>query len=104
MDGRLVRLSFALEENVLMAFAGDDSGLLYAAMPSFTSLTDDRTLALAESHQALFGPSAPVLDAYSHSLYEGIRTICRGASSGDPVRVHLARAEGLRFEVVHSSW
>lgn len=100
---RLVRLSFALEENGLLACDGDDSGLLYAAMPSFTSLTDDGTLARLQSHRALFGPNAPVLDSYSHTLYEGIRRVCEGTSGSVSAPVHLARAEGLRFEVVHSA-
>jgi urea transport system substrate-binding protein len=100
---RLVRLSFALEENALMACEGDDSGLLYAAMPSFTSLTDDDTLARMESHRALFGPNAPVLDTYSHSLYEGIRGVCADIADPAPAQVHLARAQGLQFEVVHTS-
>jgi len=101
---RLVRLSFALEENALMACDGDDTGLLYAAMPSFTTLTDDRSLARVESHRALFGPHAPVLDTYSHSLYEGIRSVCDGLAAPvpAPAPVHLARAQGLQFEVVHT--
>ncbi|MGW4894527.1 ABC transporter substrate-binding protein [Kitasatospora sp. NPDC004240] len=75
LDGRLVRLSGALEENGLLASGGDDTGTLYASMPSFTTLAEERRLGLAERHRALFGPEAPVLDAYAEGLYEGLHLL-----------------------------
>jgi ABC-type branched-subunit amino acid transport system substrate-binding protein len=120
LDRGLVRLSGALEENGLLAVGGDRTGLLYAAMPSFESLTDDRHLGLAERHRDLFGPLAPVLNTYAEGVYDGLRLVAAladegslragllgpavaravGRSAGGSPRVHLARANGLGFDVV----
>ncbi|MEE1823524.1 ABC transporter substrate-binding protein [Streptomyces sp. BE20] len=85
LDRRLVRLSGALEENSLLAYGGDDTGTLYAAMPSFVSLAEDRRLRLAERHRAVFGPYAPVLDAYAVGLYDGLHLAAALASRGELV-------------------
>lgn len=118
LDHRLVRLSGALEENGLLASDGDRTGTLYAAMPSFSSLTDDGHLGLAARHRALFGDQAPVLDSYAEGVYDGVRTVAALARRdllhpdtlaeavprvADPrrrKRVHLARADAYAFEVV----
>jgi urea transport system substrate-binding protein len=120
LDRALVRLSGALEENGLLAVGGDRTGLLYAAMPSFESLGDERHLALAERHRDLFGPLAPVLNTYAEGVYDGVRLVAALADEGSlrpgllaPAvarslgrtgahgqRVHLARADGLGFDVV----
>ncbi|MBV2155184.1 ABC transporter substrate-binding protein [Kitasatospora sp. SUK 42] len=117
LDRRLVRLSGALEENGLLALGGDDTGTLYAAMPSFATLAEERRQSLAERHQALCGPWAPVLDAYAVGLYDGLHLLAALAArralepsglaraAGRMLRaegrpVHLARAEGLGFTVL----
>ncbi|SDR73541.1 ABC-type branched-chain amino acid transport system, substrate-binding protein [Nocardioides scoriae] len=124
LDRRLVRLSGALEENGLMASDGDRTGTLYAAMSSFTSLTDDAHLDLAARHAALLGPQAPVLDSYAEGVHDGIHLVAslasrdaldalvatdrtplsRSAPEVGAVRsrrgMHLARAEAFGFEVV----
>ncbi|MFJ6622928.1 ABC transporter substrate-binding protein [Kitasatospora sp. NPDC091335] len=120
LDRKLVRLSGALEENGLLALGGDDTGTLYAAMPSFATLAEERRQSLAERHRALCGPWAPVLDAYAVGLYEGLHLLAGLAALGSlapdgllaaagrllhregAVRapIHLARAEGLGFAVL----
>ncbi|MER7845802.1 substrate-binding domain-containing protein [Kitasatospora sp. NPDC096077] len=117
LDHRLVRLSGALEENGLLALGGDDTGLLYAAMPSFATLEEERRQGLAERHRALCGPWAPVLDAYAVGLYDGLSLLAelaarrslapdglaraaRGLLPAEGRPVHLARAEGLGFAVL----
>ncbi|MFI1579950.1 substrate-binding domain-containing protein [Embleya sp. NPDC020630] len=80
LDRILVRLSGSLEENGLLAYGGDDTGGMYAVMQSFASQTDDRRLGLAERHRALFGPDAPVLDAYAEGLYDGLHLVAALAS------------------------
>ena len=89
-------------------------------MPSFESLADERHLALAERHRNLFGPLAPVLNTYAEGVYDGVRLVAALADEGSlrpgllaPAvarslgrtgahgqRVHLARADGLGFDVV----
>lgn len=118
LDNKLVRLSGSLEENGLLALGGDDTGTLYAAMRSFSSLCDERRLALHERHATLFGPRAPVVDTYAEGVYDGMHlmsslategtltpdllapAIERHLEGGRHERIHLARAVGLDFEVV----
>ncbi|MFI6156814.1 ABC transporter substrate-binding protein [Kitasatospora sp. NPDC051170] len=113
LDRRLVRLSGALEENGLLAIGGDDTGTLYAAMPSFATLAEEPRQSLGERHRALCGPWAPVLDAYAVGLYEGLHLLASLAArcALDPYglrraagplgrSVHLARAEGPGFSVL----
>lgn len=117
LDHDLVRLSGALEENGLLAVDGDRTGMLYAAMSSFESLAEERHVGLAERHRALLGPQAPVLDTYAEGVYDGIRLVAALSAEGslrpellaagvaralDRGRgaVHLARADGLGFDVV----
>ncbi|GAA1218638.1 substrate-binding domain-containing protein [Kitasatospora nipponensis] len=90
----LVRLSAALEENGLLAYGGDDSGTLYASMPSFASLAQERRLRLTERHLALFGPRAPVLDAYAEGLYDGLHLVAALAERRALVPRGLTRAAG----------
>ncbi|TDD31020.1 acetamidase regulator [Actinomadura sp. KC06] len=82
LAGRVVRLSGALEENVLLAGGGDDSGELYSAMRSFAGQGDERRIALAERHRAVFGPSGPVLDAYAEGCYDGVHLLVALAATG----------------------
>ncbi|MEU5697062.1 ABC transporter substrate-binding protein [Actinosynnema sp. NPDC020468] len=79
---RVVRLSGSLEENGLLAAGGDDTGELYAAMRSFVGQGDERRVALAERHRALFGGRAPVLDAYAEGCYDGVHLVAALARSG----------------------
>ncbi|MFG2691968.1 substrate-binding domain-containing protein [Kitasatospora sp. NPDC048407] len=117
LDRRIVRLSGALEENGLLALGGDDTGTLYAAMPSFATLAEEPRQLLGERHRALCGPWAPVLDAYAVGLYDGLQLLAalahrhalephglaRAAGrllGGARRAVHLARAEGPGFAVL----
>ncbi|PPK62564.1 ABC transporter substrate-binding protein [Actinokineospora auranticolor] len=83
LAARVVRLSGSLEENGLLAAGGDDTGELYAAMRSFAGQGDERRVALAERHRALFGPRAPVLDAYAEGCYDGVHLAAALAAAGD---------------------
>ncbi|MEU8345314.1 ABC transporter substrate-binding protein [Spirillospora sp. NPDC048832] len=79
---RVVRLSGALEENVLLAAGGDDTGELYSAMRSFAGQGDDRRIALAERYRAAFGEAAPVLDTYAEGCYDGVHLAAALAAAG----------------------
>ncbi|TDB85732.1 acetamidase regulator, partial [Actinomadura sp. KC216] len=82
LASRVVRLSGALEENVLLAAGGDDTGELYAAMRSFAGQGDERRIALAERHRAAFGANGPVLDAYAEGCYDGVHLLVALAAAG----------------------
>jgi len=96
LDGRMLRVSGALEENGLLEAGGDDSGELYAAMRWFASEPGSDELAVRYTER--WGPTAPSLGAYAQGCYWGIRFL---AGLGVPrVRVRLARADGLALTVV----
>jgi ABC-type branched-subunit amino acid transport system substrate-binding protein len=105
---RVVRLSGALEENGLYAVGGDDTGELYACMPSFAApdgAADDGQLALQERLAARAGPTAPVVCAYARGVHDGVRVAAGLLTPGSapvprPRRPRLARADGLVFREV----
>ena len=122
LDRTLVRLSGSLEENGLYAVGGDESGTMFAAMQSFASLGDENRLGLDERHRALFGETAPVLDAYAEGVYDGVHLVASLAAEGllrpdlapsDVLRLtrgagrgrttHLARADGTDFTIVSTA-
>jgi ABC-type branched-subunit amino acid transport system substrate-binding protein len=82
LSSRVVRLSGALEENVLLAAGGDDTGELYSAMRSFAGQGDDRQIALAEHYRTAFGAVAPVLDTYAEGCYDGVHLLAALAVAG----------------------
>lgn len=118
LDRHVVRLSGALEENALLALGGDRTGLLYAAMPSFASMTDETHLGLLERHAAVLGRHAPILDSYAEATYDGLMLVAQVAAHGGlrpdsfartaqhvrrdsrPRPAQLARADGLELAVV----
>ncbi|MGH3239742.1 MAG: substrate-binding domain-containing protein [Spirillospora sp.] len=97
LSAGVVRLSGALEENVLLAGGGDDTGELYSAMRSFAGQGDERRIALAERHRAVFGANGPVLDAYAEGCYDGVHLLVALAVAGvlDARRVQAASARLL---------
>ncbi|GGS45391.1 MULTISPECIES: substrate-binding domain-containing protein [Actinokineospora] len=96
LAGRVVRLSGSLEENVLLAAGGDETGELYAAMRSFAGQGDDRRIALAERYRGLFGGSAPVLDAYAEGCYDGVHLAAALAAAGE-LTASAARVGAVRL-------
>ncbi|MGH8962387.1 MAG: substrate-binding domain-containing protein [Jatrophihabitantaceae bacterium] len=129
---RVIRLSASLEENILLAMGGDNSGKLFATMGYFGALQTDANLAFAERYEARFGAEGPVLNVYGESCYEGLNLLSAlaqrsltlhpidlsAASEGASFQgargkltvhrrhvaqtAHLAVAEGLQFRIVTS--
>ncbi|TYK49113.1 ABC transporter substrate-binding protein [Actinomadura decatromicini] len=93
----VVRLSGALEENVLLAGGGDDTGELYSVMRSFAGQGDERRLALAERYRTAFGATGPVLDTYAEGCYDGVHLLAALAAAGalTPRRAQRAAARLL---------
>ncbi|NUT90623.1 MAG: ABC transporter substrate-binding protein [Saccharothrix sp.] len=100
---RVVRLSGALEENVLLATGGDDTGELYAAMRSFAGQGDERRIALAERYRALFGGGAPVLDAYAEGCYDGV-LLTAALAAADKLTAADAQVEASRLLLDPTRW
>jgi len=72
LSQRAVRLSCAIEENVLMGIGSDKTEGLYVAASYFANLQTDANLALQERFSARHGVRAPVLNALGQSAYEGM--------------------------------
>jgi ABC-type branched-subunit amino acid transport system substrate-binding protein len=127
-DQRLVRLSTALDENCLVAAEGDETGLLYSAMPSFILQQDDRHQHLLQQYVDRFGPSAPQPGSYAEGCYDGVALLAELRLSGllesmspivaaqrlaeahgplllplPPPRAQLARAEGYELSVIRDT-
>lgn len=93
---RVVRLSGALEENVLLAAGGDETGELYSAMRSFAGQGDERRIALAERYRTAFGEGAPVLDTYAEGCYDGVHLVA-ALFAADRLSVREGRAAAARL-------
>ncbi|MEV0585930.1 substrate-binding domain-containing protein [Nonomuraea sp. NPDC050310] len=81
------RLCAALEEHGLMGIGGDDTGELYASMGYFHGLTTDAGLRFAERYTRAFGPSAPLLNAHGHGLYEAVAMLAALAARAGSLAV-----------------
>jgi urea transport system substrate-binding protein len=125
-----VRLSPLMDENTLLAIGSENAHEIYAAAGFFEALITPAALDFAARYARRFGPTAPVLNSPGESCYEGLvlfgRLALRAGSlhpadladaapslaydsprgrvrmEGNHLlqRVHLARADGLRFEVL----
>ncbi len=121
---RCLRLSGAIEENILLAIGAGNTDDLYVAAGYFGSLSDDANEAFRERYRHRFGDRAPTLNALGQSTYEGVY-FARALLALDPhaaqqplrwpsargmgldahgrarYPVHLARVEGHLFRVEH---
>lgn len=123
----ILRLSCAVEENMLLAIGEKNTHNLFASAGYFGALTDDANMGFKERYHQRFGQRAPTLNALGQSTYEGVHfaaTLALQASArhnaGAPVEyggvrgihwrsndalrypVHLARADGHFFKVINS--
>ncbi len=123
LDRRMLRLSMATDENMLLAIGPDNTEGLYVAAGYFANLATDSNLSFIERYRARFGVRAPVLSALGQSIYEGFGLLealdrdqfapsrplgystARGGSFMDNRRkltpIHLAQADGIEFRLLH---
>jgi urea transport system substrate-binding protein len=125
--GQLVlRLSCAVEENILLAIGQSNTENLFVSSGYFGALRDDVNMSFKERYHQRFGQRAPTLNSLGQSTYEGVHfaTALVMQSQGSLGRcplafagvrgitwtdndhmsypVHLAQADGHAFEVVRS--
>ena len=67
-----LRLSCAIEENVLLAIGAQNTERLYVASSYFAALTTDANIAFKERYHSHFGDRAPTLNSLGQSTYEGV--------------------------------
>lgn len=122
----ILRLSCAIEENMLLAIGEDNTDDLFVSSGYFAASTDDANMGFKERYHQRFGQRAPTLNSLGQSNYEGIhfaaalalRALERGgrkpleykgvrgidwtSNSQISYPVHLARADGHLFRVEKS--
>lgn len=126
------RLSTLMDENMLLASGVESTVDLWTASAYFETLVTPESLDFGGRYARRFGPSAPALSSMGESCYEGMRllaaltdraqslspqelaAVADGTYYGGPrgelavraghvePRIYLARADGLRFDVVAS--
>ena len=131
-DHKMVRLSCAMEENELLASGADGLRRLFSSASYFGALQTEVNAAFRERYYGLHGDSAPLLNVIGQSMYEGVHFLasliadygdqwrnlhiqdmpCMSYPSARPRRhggsgqismpIYLARANGIRFEVIKS--
>ena len=74
LQGAVLRLSCAIEENQLLALAigADCTDDLHVALGYFATLDTDANLSFKERYHSRFGTRAPTLNSIGQSLYEGV--------------------------------
>lgn len=129
LDSKIVRLSCAIDENALLASGARNAKRLFVASGYFGALPTEANAAFKESYYGLHGDQAPVLNALGQSTYEGVHYLAGllqghpdtwrtggvgsalpvihrsarkplGASRGQRAPIYLARADGLKMEVI----
>ena len=122
----ILRLSCAVEENILLAIGEGNADNLFVSSGYFGASTDDANMSFKERYHQRFGQRAPTLNSLGQSNYEGIyfaaalalraleqgsarpleykgiRGISWASNSSISYPVHLARADGHLFRVVKS--
>lgn len=128
----ILRLSCAVEENILLAIGEGNADNLFVSSGYFGALANDANMSFKERYHQRFGQRAPTLNSLGQSNYEGIHFAAalalralKQSGSGDnlcgwPLQykgvrgigwrnnsdinypVHLARADGHLFQVVNS--
>lgn len=126
LSSNILRLSCAVEENILLAIGERNTDNLFVSSGYFGALSDDANMSFKERYHQRFGQRAPTLNSLGQSNYEGIhfaaalalRTLeqrsskplafkgVRGidwtSNSDISYPVHLARADGHLFSVEKS--
>lgn len=123
----MLRLCTSFDEDSLLAIGGDETELLFAAMPTFSTDEDERQQRLQAAYDTRFASPAPSLGPYATSVYDGVHLaaelqmrsdalheppgliahrLCHGTSwSSAPLgrptpTIRLAQAQGTALQVV----
>ena len=123
LSGRVVRLSTAIEENMLLAIGESNTEGLFSSAGYFACVDNSRNGNFRERYHSRYGEYGPPLNAIGHSVYEGVHllkqvfgTTCSMNSKmplpsvrdgkvqfgmGSEISsLFLAEAQGLNFEIV----
>lgn len=99
LDGRCVRLSPLMDENMLLATGASNTRRMFSTAGYFEALPTSHSLEFSGRYARRFGQQSPVLNSMGESCYEGVRLLAelaRGAGSLDVPRV-CAAASGVSY-------
>lgn len=85
LDGRVLRLSTLMDENMLLASGPDATGDLWATAGYFETLATPQALSFGAGYARRFGVHAPPVGSPGESCYEGIRLLA-ALLAGEPAR------------------
>ena len=123
LSGKVVRLSTAVEENMLLAIGDTNTEALFSSAGYFACLKNSRNGGFWERYHSRFGEYSPPLNAIGHSVYEGIHLLKEVFSDSSSIdskiplpsvrngqvqfgkgseisSLFLAEAQGMNFEIV----
>ena len=72
LDSHTLRLSCAVEENMLLAIGANNTERLYCSAGYFSQIPSSANGIFKETYHQHFGDSAPTLNALGESVYEGV--------------------------------
>lgn len=87
----MLRLSTAIDENILFGIGAEHAENLFAAAGYFGDLATPDNLAFRDRYCRMFGPSAPAPSALGESCYEGMHFLSALAAKAEAVSVPSVR-------------
>lgn len=100
LDGRCLRFSPLMEENMLLASGAENTRRLYSSAGYFDALPTGDNLDFHALYVSRCGPTAPTLGSLGESCYEGVTAfaaLAQRAGSLDPGRMATA-SEGVSYD------
>jgi ABC-type branched-subunit amino acid transport system substrate-binding protein len=130
LSDKVTRLGTLIDENTLLGIGAENSKNIYSAASYFANIQTKAAKAFAQNYATKFGSKAPVLNALSGSMYDGLialdtiaeragslstkkmDAVAEGAGWDSPrgrakmanrhltLDIYLAEAKGTNFEIV----
>ncbi len=89
----MLRLSTAIDENILFGIGADNAENLYAAAGYFGALATPDNVAFRGRYGAMFGARAPAPSALGESCYEGMHFLAALAAKAETLGIGAARVD-----------
>ncbi len=83
-----IRLSSAIEENMLLGIGDDNTERLFCSSGYFNQISSPANGLFKETYHQHFGESAPTLNALAESVYEGVHFLAKCLHDGSSDRRH----------------
>ena len=94
LANQTMRLSCAIEENMLLAIGADHTERLYCSSGYFSQISSSDNGMFKEAYHQYFGDSAPTLNAIAESVYEGVLFLANCLHQDSGINDPLASRSG----------